>query len=133
MLLDIGKTQLPSELLNMRGPLTQDQMHRVRGHVAESQTLARSVEGVDRDAMEMIQTHHERFDGSGYPSNLQANAIPMLGRIAGIVDSYDAMISQRPHAAPRSTYDAVRELKRLSGTWCLCRRSAYSHPGRSSS
>jgi HD-GYP domain-containing protein (c-di-GMP phosphodiesterase class II) len=117
MLLDIGKTHLPGELLNTRGPLTDQQWQLVRGHVEESQALARSVEGVDRDAMDMIQTHHERFDGTGYPRQLEGNAIPMLGRIAGIVDCYDAMISQRPHAAPRSTYDAVRELKRLSGTW----------------
>jgi HD-GYP domain-containing protein (c-di-GMP phosphodiesterase class II) len=117
MLLDIGKTQLPNELLSARSPLTEDQWRLVRGHVEESQALARSVEGVDRDAMDMIQTHHERFDGSGYPRQLQGSAIPMLGRIAGIVDCYDAMISQRPHAAPRSTYDAVRELKRLSGSW----------------
>jgi HD-GYP domain-containing protein (c-di-GMP phosphodiesterase class II) len=117
MLLDIGKTRLPIELLNGREQLTDEQWKQVRGHVDESQGLARSVEGVDMEVMDMIRTHHERFDGTGYPRQLQGSEIPMLGRIAGIVDCYDAMISQRPHAPARSTYDAVRELKRLSGSW----------------
>jgi hypothetical protein len=61
----------------------------------------------------MIATHHERFDGSGYPHKLKGDEIPLVGRIAGIVDCYDAMISERCYAKPKSTYDAVRELKRL--------------------
>jgi len=61
----------------------------------------------------MIATHHERFDGSGYPHSLKGDAIPLLGRIAGIVDCYDAMISERSYAKAKSAYDAVRELKRL--------------------
>jgi hypothetical protein len=63
----------------------------------------------------MLATHHERLDGSGYPRKLSGDEIPLVGRIAGIVDSYDAMIAERPYARPKSAYDAVRELKRLGG------------------
>jgi hypothetical protein len=64
----------------------------------------------------MVALHHERLDGSGYPAGLQGEAITLPGRIAAIVDSYDAMTSSRPYAKGLSTYDAVRELKRLSQT-----------------
>jgi hypothetical protein len=55
------------------------------------------------------------LDGSGYPHQLKGDAIPLVGRIAGIVDCYDAMITERTYAKPKSAYDAVRELKRLGG------------------
>ena len=77
--------------------------------------MLRSAPNVDSNILTMIATHHERFDGSGYPHQLKGDEIPLIGRIAGIVDSYDAMISERTYAKPKSTYDAVRELKKLGG------------------
>jgi hypothetical protein len=62
--------------------------------------------------VEAIATHHERHDGSGYPKGLIGSAIPVFGRILGIVDSYDAMTSIRPYAAARSPHDAINELYR---------------------
>ncbi|MGA2343226.1 MAG: TonB-dependent receptor, partial [Steroidobacteraceae bacterium] len=72
--------------------------------------------GADACMKTMVGMHHERLDGSGYPGGLIGEGIPLAGRIAAIVDSYDAMTSTRPYAKGMSTYDAVRELKRLSGT-----------------
>ena len=60
--------------------------------------------------------HHERNDGSGYPKALAGADIPVFGRIAGLVDCFDAMTTKRPYAPARSAYDAVRELNSLSGT-----------------
>jgi hypothetical protein len=57
-----------------------------------------------------IRTHHERYDGSGYPQGLEGTKIPAFGRIAGIVDTYDAMISDRPHAKARSSYQAIQDI-----------------------
>jgi hypothetical protein len=62
----------------------------------------------------MVATHHERFDGSGYPNGLKGNYIPVFGRIGGIVDSYAAMTSNRPYAKAMSSYDVMREFKSLA-------------------
>jgi hypothetical protein len=65
---------------------------------------------------EIVATHHERHDGSGYPHGLQKDEIPIFGRIMGIVDSYDAMTSSRPYAPGRSPHEAINELYRQRGT-----------------
>jgi putative nucleotidyltransferase with HDIG domain len=113
MLLDIGKTRLPTELLKKPGKPSEDEWRLIHAHVDQGIELLRAAADVDKRIVTMIATHHERFDGSGYPQKLQGDAIPLIGRIAGIIDCYDAMISERCYASPRSTYDAVRELKRL--------------------
>jgi putative nucleotidyltransferase with HDIG domain len=115
MLLDIGKTRLPTELLKKPGKPSDEEWQLIRAHVDHGIELLRAAADLDQRIVTMIATHHERFDGSGYPQKLQGDAIPLIGRIAGIIDCYDAMISDRCYASPRSTYDAVRELKRLGG------------------
>ena len=64
---------------------------------------------------DIIETHHEREDGSGYPSALAGDAIPLFGRIAGIVDSFDAMTSARPYRASVSKYEALQQMYRARG------------------
>jgi hypothetical protein len=64
----------------------------------------------------MVAHHHERHDGSGYPRGLAGDAIPVYGRIAGIVDTYDAMITSRPYASTQSSYGALRQLRSLAGS-----------------
>jgi len=108
-LMDIGKLQLPLELINGTDPLTDASWETTKSHVEEGVKLAREA-GVEDQVVEMIQTHHERHDGSGYPLGLKANEIPVSGRIAAIVDSYDAMISDRPHTKALSSFEAAREL-----------------------
>jgi HD-GYP domain-containing protein (c-di-GMP phosphodiesterase class II) len=115
MLLDIGKTMLPTELLTKSGKPSDKEWQMIRTHVDQGVKLLRAAPDVDNRILTMIETHHERFDGSGYPHKLKGDDIPLIGRIAGIVDCYDAMISERSYAKPRSAYDAVRELKRLGG------------------
>lgn len=117
MLLDIGKTRLPGDLLQKSGELTPQEWVVVRSHVDLGLTLVQDDPRVDQHIKAMIGTHHERMDGSGYPRKLKGDEIPLLGRIAGIVDSYDAMTSDRRHAKGKSTYDAVRELKKHGGAW----------------
>ena len=116
MLLDIGKTGLPTELLKKSSKPSDAEWKLIRAHVDQGVALLRAAPNVDQRIVTMIATHHERFDGSGYPHNLKGDEINLVGRIAGIVDCYDAMISTRCYAKPKSTYDAVRELKRLGGS-----------------
>jgi HD-GYP domain-containing protein (c-di-GMP phosphodiesterase class II) len=115
MLLDVGKTRLPPTLLKKSGKPSEAEWKLIHAHVDHSVELVRADARIDERILTMLATHHERLDGSGYPRKLMGDEIPLVGRIAGIVDSYDAMIAERPYARPKSAYDAVRELKRLGG------------------
>lgn len=115
MLLDIGKTGLTTELLKKSGKPTAEEWRLIQTHVSQGVALLRAAPHADSRIVTMIATHHERLDGSGYPHKLKGDEIPLIGRIAGIVDCYDAMITARSYAKPKSAYDAVRELKRLGG------------------
>jgi putative nucleotidyltransferase with HDIG domain len=116
MLLDVGKTRLPPEILRKTGKPSDEEWRQIREHVNEGLELLRATPGLDPRILTMVATHHERLDGSGYPHGLKGDEIPLLGRMAAIVDSYDAMIAERCYARPRSAYDAVRELMHLGGT-----------------
>ena len=116
MLLDVGKTRIPKEILNHPDKLTAEQMCLVRQHVQFGVELVRGHDHLDPRVLSMIESHHERYDGSGYPEGLKGPSTPVFAPIAGIVDFYDAMITPRPYASPVSAYDAMRELhKRANG------------------
>lgn len=116
MLLDLGNAKIPREVLGKEGQLDDVERAIIRKHVACGLDLVRSTSGLNADVIAMIQHHHERHDGSGYPNGSAGADIPVFGRIAGLVDCFDAMTTKRPYAPARSAYDAVRELNTLSGT-----------------
>ena len=110
LLCDVGKTRLPLELLNKRERLTVEEVELVRQHVQHGLEIVDGTPGLSPKIREIVATHHERHDGSGYPWGLQGGDIPIFGRIMGIVDSYDAMTCMRPYADSRSPHQAVNEL-----------------------
>jgi len=110
LLLDVGKTRLDPNLLAVKGPLSEQQVVEMRRHVDHGLDILRETGKVHPRIIQMVETHHERHDGSGYPAGLKGDAIPVVGRIAGLVDTYDAMTSARPHAAASSTYLVMRHL-----------------------
>lgn len=115
LLLDIGKTAVPEALLEsteLLGPAEQEILH---GHLQHGVRLYDASAAGNLFVREIIATHHEREDGSGYPFGLAGNAIPLFGRIAGIVDSFDAMTSSRPYRAAVSKYEALQQLYRARG------------------
>ena len=114
ILLDIGMTQLPKELLEKPGELTDKERDLMRRHVHFGLELIERAGDSDARVLEMIANHHERHNGTGYPQGLKGNAIPVFGRIASIVDAYDAMITSRPYAKLISSYDALRKLRVLA-------------------
>ncbi|MEE4184605.1 MAG: HD-GYP domain-containing protein [Gammaproteobacteria bacterium] len=116
MLLDVGKARISRELLQKPGRLSPHEVDQLCQHVDFSLDMVQSSPGISRDILDMIASHHERHDGSGYPQGLAGADIPVYGRIAGIVDCYDAMVSTRPYAPARSSYDAIRELNQLAGS-----------------
>ena len=115
LLMDIGMTSIPSSLLLKPGPLTEAERAAMREHVGVGEVLYRR-SGMDHGIiLEMLLHHHERHDGSGYPHGLAGNDIPLYARIAGIVDTYDAMISPRPWRAVLSRHDALQAMYRERG------------------
>lgn len=115
MFMDVGKTAIPTELLIKNGPLDEAERELMRTHVSQSVAIVSKIDGVDPRVLQMVRLHHERYNGSGYPDGLAGADIPMFARIAGLVDTYDAMTATRPYAKPQSTFDAMRQLNKLSG------------------
>jgi HD-GYP domain-containing protein (c-di-GMP phosphodiesterase class II) len=116
LLCDVGKTRLPTELLSKRTPLTPAEVDLVHQHVQHGLDIIDGTPNLSPRIREIVATHHERHDGSGYPFRLTGSEIPIFGRIMGVVDSYEAMTSTRPYAKSRSPHQAVNELYLLRGT-----------------
>jgi HD-GYP domain-containing protein (c-di-GMP phosphodiesterase class II) len=116
LLLDLGNARIPQSIILKQGPLEEVEQKIIRKHVALGLEMLRTAPGLNADVVAMLQHHHERNDGSGYPKGLSGADIPVFGRIAGLVDCFDAMTTKRPYAPAKSAYDAVREINSLSGT-----------------
>lgn len=110
LLCDVGKVRLSNELLARPGLLAPDDWALLRSHVAEGCRIIEATPGLSPNILQMVAHHHERHDGSGYPEGMRGSEIPIYARIIGLVDSYDAMTSVRPHAASRSPHEVVMEL-----------------------
>jgi HD-GYP domain-containing protein (c-di-GMP phosphodiesterase class II) len=112
---DIGMTQLPPELLDQAENLTESQLRIIRAHPKMGAELVSQSKNVDIEILSIIENHHERMDGSGYPRGIEGASIPLLARIAGLVDTYDAMITRRPYATARTSHEATQELLDCKG------------------
>lgn len=115
MLLDVGKARLPEDILHKEGNLSNYEVNLLRQHVDYSLDMVSKTSGIGREVLDMIEYHHERYDGSGYPKGAKSSDIPVYGRISGLVDCYDAMITARVYAPAMSTYDAICELNSQAG------------------
>jgi len=115
MLQDVGKTRLPRELIEKRGRLTKEEFERAKLHVNYAAEILKSAAGLPADLARAATLHHERHDGSGYPNQLQGASIGMIGSIAAIVDSYDAMTVRRPYAEPQPPSAAISALYKQRG------------------
>lgn len=114
LLFDIGKAVLPDKLLDRVGPLTDTEFREARKHVAYSLRILKELDVQDPNIVKMVGTHHERFDGSGYSEGLRGKHIPLFGRMAAVIDSFDAMTSERPHKKAQSRHEALQQLYRCS-------------------
>lgn len=113
LLHDIGKFALPDHILHAK-LLSDDDWAAVRRHPQEGATLVGRLDGYGPVA-EIIRAHHERMDGSGYPSGLIGNEIPRLARIIAICEAFDAMTARTTYRSPMTPQDAVGELRRMAG------------------
>lgn len=110
MLMDVGKLRVDAALLQADRVLTPAESLEVATHVSHGLAILRECGVLNQDVIDMVAYHHERFDGSGYPKGLSREQIPAFARIAAIVDTYDALTSNRNHATRRSPSDAIKIL-----------------------
>jgi len=97
LLHDIGKIFIPREILNSTRELSAEQYKIIRSHVELGMNHLKSVTDPPQEVIDIVYEHHERMDGSGYPRGLKSKEISQLGRLAAIVDTFDAMTSVRPY------------------------------------
>ena len=114
LLHDIGKIGIPDQILHKPGPLSDREWAIMRQHPEIGARILRMIHGLS-DVARLVQAHHERYDGSGYPYNLSGEAIPLGARILSVVDAYGAMMADRVYRPARPFSDAIEELKRCAG------------------
>ncbi len=108
---DIGKIAIPDAVLGKAGPLTHDEFELMKGHTTVGgQMLAGSSFAVLEKAAEIALTHHERWDGTGYPAGLAGEEIPMSGRVVAVADVFDALTHARPYKRAWSSAAALEEM-----------------------
>ena len=112
---DLGKLCVPDEILRKPDRLTPEEWTTMQSHVQQGYDLATRIPGLPQDILDVIRSHHERWDGNGYPDKLAGADIPLGARIFAVCDVYDALISERPYKNAWSHEEAVSEIERQSG------------------
>lgn len=112
---DIGKIGVSENILMKKEKLTKDEVNIIESHSEKGFRIAQSLPDLAHIAYGIL-THHERYDGKGYPLQLKGEEIPILSRIIAVIDSFDAMTNDRIHAKAMSKEAAIKELKNCSGT-----------------
>jgi HD-GYP domain-containing protein (c-di-GMP phosphodiesterase class II) len=116
LMMDMGNIRIPQPILNKSGKLTKGEYSVIKKHVGHSIDILKSIDGMNEDIINIALTHHERFDGSGYPNGLFSTQIPVYGRMAAIIDCYDAMTSNRPFSSAKSPYSALQNIYNWRGS-----------------
>ena len=115
LLHDVGKIAVPDSTLNKKGALNDEEWELIRAHPKLGIEILRHI--IDLvNCIPVILHHHERYDGSGYPTSLKGDNIPLESRILAIADAFDAITSPRPYRKQLSIQEALNELKRCAGT-----------------
>jgi putative nucleotidyltransferase with HDIG domain len=112
---DIGKIGLPAGLLEKPGPLTLEERRQMEQHSEIGERILRNVDDYSEIA-DVVRSHHERIDGMGYPDGIRGDEIPLLARIIGVADAYDAMTSDRPYREALPSRVARMRLAQAVGT-----------------
>ncbi|MBE6054455.1 MAG: diguanylate cyclase [Clostridium sartagoforme] len=111
---DIGKINIAKDILIKRMPLTSDEWEILKKHPEDGIEIIKPVKSLEK-IIPIILHHHEKYNGTGYPHNLKGEEIPYLARVLCVVDSFDAMTSNRPYNVRKTHEQAIEELKKYSG------------------
>lgn len=112
---DMGKVKIPEEVLNKKEKFTDAEYELLKQHPVLGVNLISHIKAFE-ELLPLIKHHHERYDGRGYPDKLKGEEIPYLARVIAIADSFDAMTSHRPYNFRKGHDEAIKELKRCSGS-----------------
>jgi len=112
---DVGKIGVPESVLSKPGRLTDDEFEMIKKHPEIGVRILRDIPNFD-DIIPGVMSHHERFDGNGYPQRLRGLDIPLFGRIVGIAAAFDAMSSTRTYRRALSSKDVLAEMERCAGS-----------------
>jgi ribonuclease P protein subunit RPR2 len=115
LLHDIGKIAIPNRILNKPGPLTEQELEVVHEHPLIGEQILRSVSFLHGEALRIVRSHHERWDGTGYPDRLAENAIPVGARIFAVADALDAITTDRPYRSALTWGEAIDEILTQDG------------------
>jgi putative nucleotidyltransferase with HDIG domain len=115
LLHDVGKMVVPDEILRKSGPLTEDEWLIMKQHPGWGFEMLAEVRFLQPAAIDVVYSHHERWDGQGYPRGLAGEQIPLVARIFAVVDAYDALTSDRPYRRACGHQQALTELGRVAG------------------
>ena len=112
---DIGKVAIPQDIIKKNGKLTPEERAIIEQHTVKGYRIAKSSPELSEVA-EGILSHHEKWDGTGYPNGLAGEEIPLIARVISAVDAHDVMVNDRPYHKAMPERDAIAELRRCSGT-----------------
>ncbi len=107
---DIGKVGIPDGILFKAGPLTPDEWEIMKSHAERGERICKNMRSLE-PVLPIIRSHHERWDGSGYPDGLKGEAIPLLARILQLADIYDALTTERPYKRALKSQEALRVIR----------------------
>jgi len=111
LLHDIGKVKIHPDIINKSGRLTEEEFRAIKRHSKAGLDHLEYRGNIDGRCLKVVIQHHENYDGSGYPYNISGNNIHLFGRIARIIDVYDAMTSNRSYAAAKRPFAVLAEMK----------------------
>jgi len=115
---DVGKIGIPDEILLKPGKLSDNEWFVMKGHVELGTKLLSKGKSPLVQMAELIAfTHHERYDGSGYPRGLKGDAIPLVGQIVAVADVFDTLVNDRPYKKAWTIDEALKEMKCQRGRW----------------
>jgi len=112
---DVGKIYTPYEILAAPRRLSEDEWEIMKDHVRQGERMISTIPEL-REFTPVVRSHHERFDGKGYPDGRASSELPLSVRIATVADAFNAMIARRPYRAPLTPDAALAELRRESGS-----------------
>jgi len=115
LLHDVGKLGIPDDILKKAGPLDEEEWRFMKRHPEIAAGMISELSGLS-EWREPLLYHHERWDGTGYPTGMAGAGVPFEARIISVCDSYDAMTRRRTYSAPRPHAEAIGELLRCAGT-----------------
>lgn len=111
LLHDLGKSKIPSEIINKNGKLTDTEFKKMTAHPSLGYAIGIKLGITNKRVLLGIKHHHEKFDGSGYPDSLMGEGIPIFARIIGLCDIFDALTSKRSYKEAMSTFEALKLIK----------------------